>query len=333
MPPSWEDLPVHFKHDVVRNLDFESRCCFRKCCHAERQLVDEVPLELDKVNLEIEEDGMMLRVDNTAFSYSQDGNENRITVTVVKNSDGDDDNDEPLVREKYLHHVRQNMLDLIMTDFLLLFINGKSVVRKMEIIVRQCQAEEKYTVYETLRRKLQAMQPAYCINTKKVEYYLSAFEDTIHSLRLLNENYLETIAINTFTKKIMNSAMESVFETRQWKMAKHVQITNVVDIPIRFFTHLQLYNADFAELSLNDLLLSVQSFYEIDASIDSHFQLYYHNTLDTTLVSNNIASNFKNTRMSGNVVNIPMRSGNSILAVKFLDNRIIGHVHSLLKKN
>ncbi|EGT39529.1 hypothetical protein CAEBREN_24650 [Caenorhabditis brenneri] len=51
--PIWQHLPLHFKKDVVSNLDIRSRCCLRVCSSAEKGLVDSCSSRIDFLGINL----------------------------------------------------------------------------------------------------------------------------------------------------------------------------------------------------------------------------------------------------------------------------------------
>ncbi|CAL2043225.1 unnamed protein product [Caenorhabditis brenneri] len=54
--PIWQELPTHFKEDVVGYLDFKSRLNLRSCSKSELNLIDSCPLHIHSLQIFQEED-------------------------------------------------------------------------------------------------------------------------------------------------------------------------------------------------------------------------------------------------------------------------------------
>ncbi|KAF1755307.1 hypothetical protein GCK72_021876 [Caenorhabditis remanei] len=112
--PHWQDIPFHFKQDVVAHLDFKTRRSLEKCSKSEYAIVKTVPLILSSLLLD-------LSPDDTESSWYTDTTPG-ITLTTL------------LVQERPFSrglHWRDESQEKTIENLKLIFDNPKIIIKEM----------------------------------------------------------------------------------------------------------------------------------------------------------------------------------------------------------
>lgn len=254
----WLFLPEHFKRSVIKKLDYKSRCRFRKCSKLDRLLVDSCPVLLEHVNFEP-------RLGSQVFLSIEEAN-------------------------KKLCIEKCGGIEEVLQDFLLIFKNPKSRIRKLSIAHFNFQRQPgtfpffiahlmfSDAVNDFLLSLFSELESFYShdflLKIEKLAFHWGEIRDKVflELSKKMDPKVFKSIFLRKFPIKNQDRMLELV-ETEQWKNLKEIRLQEKLTIPLEKIHPVNVLSVTFHSLSVESVWNYVQKFRSTPSPPQSFFQI------------------------------------------------------------
>lgn len=216
----WQKLPEIFRKDVVKKLDYKSRCCLRKVSKSDRVLVDSCPVFLNYVNLEP-------RVGNLVyFSIEESG---------------------PLLNDKAY------LTEDVLQDFRLIFKNPKSKIKQLTVDHYNFQRQPDAI------NELFASLANFKLRVEKLSFHYGEMSEFsfLKFFRNLDPKVLNSLYLRKFPVK-SEPILKELVETEQWMSLRDIRIQEKMANSFEIFLHCDMYRVTFHSLSASSVWKSIE---------------------------------------------------------------------------
>lgn len=245
---SWQELPYHFKRDVVLKLLHKTRCRLQLCSKEEKNLVDSCPILLELVYINpVNEDSS-----------------NKIRI---------------LYKERYpLYEESGGPTQEIFTEseaaekFLQLFKGSQSLSNNVTILKDDSNSH----FLSELEQKVEKQKIK--LRAKSLKLLMNDGEKILKFLKFFESSCLEKLYLDTRT--LPQSALNSLVKTEQWKKLKRIEMYYIhpTDIKLDSFLHVNKLVLSVKHFSAKDAFKIFKNFQDRNLPIGSYF-IILKNTL------------------------------------------------------
>ncbi|EGT58936.1 hypothetical protein CAEBREN_25825 [Caenorhabditis brenneri] len=326
LPPSttgnfWQDLPQAFQKEVIKKLDYKSRCCFRKSSKSTREFVDSCPLIMSYVTM---------KTDRIYNPKTKQLDEQVVFSVFAENW-----------RSVNLHGVN---------DFLSLFKNRKSVAQSFwfDYFDENKPCVSKFM--EDLEKEMKKRGANCKIRARKIQWN-NAYQDSktpkgkiqktpsspdpgVHVLKVLkcfDTKYLKSLDIvkSNFT----SSTISMLAKCEHWWFLKEISLEFHQKTMIDLFLTAEKLQFTSQTFSAQEISRVIQSFQSRDLPLGSNFQLTAHKPWDLDDVLGAFQEPMRNEPVGGgrnpfikHTQRFRTRSSENVLVVKFSSETVRGVV-------
>ncbi|CAL2043253.1 unnamed protein product [Caenorhabditis brenneri] len=235
----WLYLPEHFKRSVIKKLDYKSRCRFRKCSKLDEILVDSCPVLLEHVNFEP-------RLGSQVY----------------------------LSIEEELTYEHCGSVQKILQDFLLIFKNPKSKIKKLSIAHFNFQRQPD-AVNDFVTSLLAEMESSNrSLKIEKLAFHWGEIKETVflELFKKMDSKVFKSIFLRKFPIKNQELMLELV-ETEQWKNLKEIRLQEKLSIPLERIHPVNVLSVTFHSLNAASVWGYVKRFRSTPSPLQSFFQI------------------------------------------------------------